>query len=302
MSDIPAAVTQEPKKRDPISIYKTLITDIDVDPFLPTVWDRVVAQAKNEENSPRAKAGFIGKISLDEMIPMAEKLRESKSVEDRFALLTQRSLSGDLWYDIVLGHVNDYLLEALGKYISGRRWSKGLDMGSGYGNSALELQKHTDSFVGVDRSILLQIVAQQKFQTARADLPVADATHLPFADRSFDIAISNGLTHYIPEEQNRKFVSELWRVLAPGGSYIEAFPFKNAEDVVAHIEQGALESGKSVFAYLMGTFVTWQKEVPGESEFQFSRFVITFKNKGFKINQYKDLKENILILEFQKPS
>jgi len=301
MSDIPQAVTQEPLKQDPVSVYKKLITDIDVDPFKPTVWDRVLSQASSEENTLRAKAGFIGKIPLVEMIPMAEKLRDAESIEDKFVLLAQTSSSGESWYDIILGHVNDYTLEVVGRYIGDRRWARGLDLGSGYGNSVLEIQKHVDSFAGIDRSILLQTVARAKSQLAHADLPVADAMRLPFADRSFDVAISNGLTHYIPEEQNQKFISELWRVLSPGGSYIEAFPFKNTQDVVAHVERGALESGKSVFAYLMDSLVTWQKKEPGQSALQFGRFVTAFKNKGFMISQFKDTDHNILVLEFTKP-
>jgi ubiquinone/menaquinone biosynthesis C-methylase UbiE len=43
----------------------------------------------------------------------------------------------------------------------------------------------------------------------------AEAERLPFADESFDIAISNGVIDLVPDKD--AVFSELFRVLAPGG-------------------------------------------------------------------------------------
>ena len=49
----------------------------------------------------------------------------------------------------------------------------------------------------------------------KADVRVADAERLPFADNSFDIAYSWGVLHHSPD--TARAVSEVRRVLRPGG-------------------------------------------------------------------------------------
>ena len=60
----------------------------------------------------------------------------------------------------------------------------------------------------------------QKFKFA-VHLSLADVSYLPYADESFDWAVSVATYHHIryPEERQKAFY-ELWRVLRPGG---EAF-------------------------------------------------------------------------------
>jgi len=43
----------------------------------------------------------------------------------------------------------------------------------------------------------------------------AEAEHLPFADESFDVVVSNGVIDLIPDKD--AVFGELFRVLAPGG-------------------------------------------------------------------------------------
>jgi len=49
----------------------------------------------------------------------------------------------------------------------------------------------------------------------QSDLRIADAEHLPLADASFDVVYSWGVLLYCPDMF--KAVSEVWRVLKPGG-------------------------------------------------------------------------------------
>jgi len=41
---------------------------------------------------------------------------------------------------------------------------------------------------------------------------LADATDLPYQDKSFDIAISYGALHHVPKPRRKRFVTELFRV------------------------------------------------------------------------------------------
>jgi SAM-dependent methyltransferase len=104
------------------------------------------------------------------------------------------------------------------------RWQKGrlLNIGSGHGPDFLPFK---DNFVlyGLDFSgemIRLARRYSHKFGFP-VNLQVADARHLPFADRSFDWAIAVAIYHHLKgREEQLEALRELRRVLKPGG---EAF-------------------------------------------------------------------------------
>lgn len=76
------------------------------------------------------------------------------------------------------------------------------------------LSRHTEdgAYVGIDLSRSLPIEAQ------------VDATYLPFADNSFDLAISFHVLEHIPDD--RAAMRELSRVLMPGGRAIVQVPWR----------------------------------------------------------------------------
>ena len=49
------------------------------------------------------------------------------------------------------------------------------------------------------------------------ELEVADATRLPYADASFDQAVSVSVVEHIPGDGDGRALAEIWRVLKPGG-------------------------------------------------------------------------------------
>jgi SAM-dependent methyltransferase len=105
-----------------------------------------------------------------------------------------------------------------------KRWQKGrlLNIGCAHGPDFLPFKRDFD-LCGVDFSEEMLKFAQryaQKFRLA-VDLSLADVSYLPYADKTFDWAISVATYHHIryPEER-QKALYELWRILKPGG---EAF-------------------------------------------------------------------------------
>ena len=105
-----------------------------------------------------------------------------------------------------------------------QRWQKGrlLNIGCAHGPDFLPF---TQSFElhGIDfSSEMLKFAHEyaQKF-TFTVNTAQADVSHLPYADQTFDWAISVATYHHMkyPEERLKAFY-ELWRVLKPGG---EAF-------------------------------------------------------------------------------
>ncbi len=82
--------------------------------------------------------------------------------------------------------------------------------------------------VGPARAVASWLSAQTTLDYVSVDLdsPIAhvhaDATELPFADESFDFAISVHVLEHIPDD--RKALAEFFRVLRPGGQAIFQVP------------------------------------------------------------------------------
>jgi ubiquinone/menaquinone biosynthesis C-methylase UbiE len=94
-----------------------------------------------------------------------------------------------------------------------------LDIGCGNGRFFPVLRDRHVAYVGLDNSKGLLEEAHKQFPGVT--FVEGDATALPFADRSFDIAFSFATIHHIPSKTLRRaFVKEAARVLKPGNTFI----------------------------------------------------------------------------------
>lgn len=95
--------------------------------------------------------------------------------------------------------------------------SKVLDLGCGNGRLYSFLKDNFKvDYTGIDNSRELIKIARQNNPAAKFE--VGDALNLPFAGQSFDFVISLAVLHHLPGRKNRlKFLSEVYRVLAPNG-------------------------------------------------------------------------------------
>jgi len=105
-----------------------------------------------------------------------------------------------------------------------QRWQKGklLNIGCAHGPDFLPFKEGFDLY-GVDFSTEMMRFARkyaQKFHL-EVNLSMADVSHLPFRDGTFDHAISVATYHHMRgKEEKQATLNELRRVLKPGG---EAF-------------------------------------------------------------------------------
>ena len=104
----------------------------------------------------------------------------------------------------------------------GDRSGVGLDIGCGNGRHAESLSAVVGRVVGVDVSAELLATARQRAEERRTDprphLIQADASSLPVGSNTVDIAVYVATLHHLrPRSRRVASLSELSRVLAPGG-------------------------------------------------------------------------------------
>lgn len=104
-------------------------------------------------------------------------------------------------------------------------FTRGLDICCGTGAALRKFRPLcTDSIVGIDRSAGMLEEAERRLSDApgdaRIELVRGDALEMPFADGEFDLAFSFGAFGHILEDDEPRFVSEIHRVLKPGGRFV----------------------------------------------------------------------------------
>ena len=97
-----------------------------------------------------------------------------------------------------------------------------LDLGCAFGFTSLKLARKGYRTVGVDNSA--RYIAQAKRKHPTGEYILCSAETLPLADASFDgLLFLDGLEHVTHEEA---VVSEIRRVLKPGGTLIVSVPHR----------------------------------------------------------------------------
>jgi ubiquinone/menaquinone biosynthesis C-methylase UbiE len=99
-----------------------------------------------------------------------------------------------------------------------------LDVGCGEGVFSRELGLRGYNVTGVDLDPEAILAAQKNAETLGVDIQfvVGDATQLPFADSSFDQAISTDVIEHVPDPLVA--LRDIRRVLKPGGTFVVTVP------------------------------------------------------------------------------
>ena len=101
-----------------------------------------------------------------------------------------------------------------------------LEVGVGVGRWVSSFDPSKTRFVGVDTSEDLIRAARTNFPDHRLDLLDLDLL-FPYEDESFDLVFSVTVMHDHPAPSKRTLLSEMWRVVRPGGQllFLEDFVF-----------------------------------------------------------------------------
>ncbi len=98
-----------------------------------------------------------------------------------------------------------------------RRFGKGLDMGCGTGISMMELSTICDDVYGIDFSRGMLSIARNRIDGCK--LVKGSFLEMPFANETFDVAWMVGAMRHLPEKEEERFFSELYRVMKPRGFF-----------------------------------------------------------------------------------
>jgi arsenite methyltransferase len=198
----------------------------------------VIADLRRREARPRLEGTAERRLVTSIPLPpvdidlLRSEIRKtyaavSREPEREFVFPTGRTWAEDLGYPAELADVPESAVKSfagvanpfsLGTLAAGERV---LDLGSGAGTDSLvasRLVGPSGSVTGIDMTPEML----EKARSAAAELGAdnvtfveADAEHLPLADGSFDVVISNGVIDLIPDKD--AVFSEIFRVLTPGG-------------------------------------------------------------------------------------
>ncbi|MBW4563047.1 MAG: class I SAM-dependent methyltransferase [Mojavia pulchra JT2-VF2] len=126
-----------------------------------------------------------------------------------------------------------------------------LEIGCGYGRASLHLSKEKNLncqkyyAIDISESLLRRLIKVKQeydfFPGAEFNVICNSAEILPLEDNSIDLVISNCVFMHIPDAQLRILLSEIFRVLKPGGSFVFNHSFHN-KSCPSHIIHNLIRS------------------------------------------------------------
>lgn len=108
-----------------------------------------------------------------------------------------------------------FLLDLLAAHFGATRAVRLLDIGCGTGLLHPLIAGHVGSLAGTDVSA--DCLAEAATRSPRVGYRAYDGARLPYADASFDAAVTICVMHHVPPARWPAFAAEMKRVLRPGG-------------------------------------------------------------------------------------
>jgi ubiquinone/menaquinone biosynthesis C-methylase UbiE len=151
-----------------------------------------------------------------------------------------------------------------------------LDIGCGTGSLAIAAARHvgpTGAVHGIDASPPMIARASRKAAKAGADVlfQLAAAESLPFPDGRFDVVLSTLMLHHLPRSVRQQCVSEIKRVLKPGGRVLAVdFTLSRQRGLLAHFHRHGHVDLQDIVALFVSAGLTTVRSGPvGTNDLQF---------------------------------
>lgn len=170
-----------------------------------TVDKDLIAEQEKLENSLK-----------DELLKDSSEQKFSEAYDKIHKFFLEKENVENLYSD-KLGWIDNFFLNRCGK------GNKILEIGSGNGKLSFAMAEKNNHVIGLDVSNIAISIAQEKLKKSGKHLQVefkpGDARKLPFNDNTFDFIISQDLVEHITVNDFKIHLSEVYRVLKPGGKY-----------------------------------------------------------------------------------
>jgi ubiquinone/menaquinone biosynthesis C-methylase UbiE len=109
-------------------------------------------------------------------------------------------------------------ISALRRLLGGRHYGHAADIGGGFGRLSVVLMKYADRVTLCDPSSQQLSLSREIFPGEPFARELAEASKLPFADGSVDLAVMCRVLHHLPEPEPE--LAEISRILRPGGQAV----------------------------------------------------------------------------------
>lgn len=269
------------------------------------LWDPAFKLALAEEQTGgKPETDKYPDISIAEIAEFRDKVSKLKTHDERYAASLVPTKSGRLWYDVLMGDVNEIMFEPVKLEVkrifekTHQRWDKAADLGSGTGNTLRSIAPFCSHIYGVDLSNLSLRTASAKLPD-NASLLQAKADHLPFTDQSMDLVVSNGLIYYLSASEVTQFAREVYRVIKPGGNFYFSYIVREKDEIVPRSLRVDTTSAKQALLSVLESIVNGggHPESPYPSEFN----KILIEN-GFQLSNLIEDQDNKILLEYVRAS
>lgn len=278
------------EQQETSQLYTALSSAAEQNPRDPRIQEQILQIARQEEGTEKARSGFYGMVPLEELENLFGRMKNAKTLADHYRLMTEKCSTGDLWYDVIIGQRYKDSISALGEFVGKKRWERGLDLGCGTGNVSQEISKYCKTCVGLDLLPFLLKIARDKTRQQKTEFVAANAAHLPFRKGEFDLAVSNAMVVFLSKDELFQFITEIHRVLRPGGSYFEPLGVKSKP----------VESGKELLVKLIDEMMPPSRREFGHSPESFRMLLAGFRELGFTSFLHQRQQVGAAVLELAK--
>jgi ubiquinone/menaquinone biosynthesis C-methylase UbiE len=147
--------------------------------------------------------------------------QDGRTEEEREYYSLNRRIYGIFasWYDPVVRPIRRLRREVAGM-LDIEPSSRVLDVATGTGEQAFAFAKKGFDVVGIDLSEAMLGIARRKNRFSNITFRGADATELPFDDRTFDASCISFALHEMPRSIRERVVREMARVTKTGGTIV----------------------------------------------------------------------------------
>lgn len=157
---------------------------------------------------------------------------------------------------------------------------KVLEIGLGQGADSMQIINRGAQYHGIDltdESIRRLKERFELFEKPYIEVRKANAQQIPYNDNYFDSVYSHGVIHHSPEIE--KIVSEIHRVLKPGGKAVIMLYHKNSFNYYVSI--GILRRMGLMLLFMFPFLSNLVSKLTGESKERIEKHKKNFKERGF---------------------